>query len=215
MTWRAKYGRPSAAEAAEAERQSAAAAAAEVQRAAAEVEAAATAAAAAAAAASAAQAAEKTKVDAAAATAAAASATAAAAAAAKTQQEQQQHKQQQQQQQQGVAASQPLTPGVPAVARGVPRIQVSAEASKQEGDLAEALRDARARVADYSTAAAAKKERRVLNNHITVHVQQIAATRRQIEQKVGWCKLKPVETRFESACNQRMMLGPTLWASDF
>ena len=65
----------------------------------------------------------------------------------------------------------------------VPKIQVAAEASKQEGELAEALSAARARVAEYSTAAAAKKERRQINAQITVHVQQIAATKRQIEQK--------------------------------
>ena len=68
-------------------------------------------------------------------------------------------------------------------AGAVPKIQTSAEASKAEGEYASALRDARARVAEYAGAASAKKERRLINNQITVHVQQIAATRRQIEQK--------------------------------
>ena len=67
----------------------------------------------------------------------------------------------------------------------VPRVQTSAEASKAEGEFAEALREARARITDYVAAPAAKKERRQINNHITVHVQQIAATRKQIEQKAA------------------------------
>lgn len=65
----------------------------------------------------------------------------------------------------------------------VPKIQTSAEASKAEGEFASALREARARVAEYAGSVSAKKERRLINNQITVHVQQIAATRRQIEQK--------------------------------
>ena len=65
----------------------------------------------------------------------------------------------------------------------MPKIQVAAEASKQEGELAKLLAEARAKVAEYSTAPAAKRERRVINNNITVHVQQIAATRQQIEKK--------------------------------
>ena len=69
--------------------------------------------------------------------------------------------------------------------RAVPRVQTSAEASKAEGEFAEALREARARITDYVAAPAAKKERRQINNHITVHVQQIAATRKQIEQKAA------------------------------
>jgi nucleoporin GLE1 len=65
----------------------------------------------------------------------------------------------------------------------VPKIQVAAEASKQEGELAKVLADARALVAEYSTAPVAKRERRLINNNITVHVQQIAATRSQVEKK--------------------------------
>ena len=77
----------------------------------------------------------------------------------------------------GVVTGQRLPSG------SVPKIQVAAEASKQEGELAKLLAEARAKVAEYSTAPAAKRERRVINNNITVHVQQIAATRQQIEKK--------------------------------
>ena len=65
----------------------------------------------------------------------------------------------------------------------VPKIQTSAEASAAEGRFAEVLREARQRVVEYASAASAKKERRLLNNQITVHVTQIAATKKQIEQK--------------------------------
>ena len=63
----------------------------------------------------------------------------------------------------------------------VPRVQTSAEASKAEGEFAEALREARARITDYVAAPRQKQ----INSHITVHVQQIAATRKQIEQKAA------------------------------
>ena len=77
----------------------------------------------------------------------------------------------------GVVTGQRLPSG------SVPKIQVAAEASKQEGELAKVLADARALVAEYSTAPVAKRERRLINNNITVHVQQIAATRSQVEKK--------------------------------
>ena len=51
--------------------------------------------------------------------------------------------------------------------------------------LAKVLADARALVAEYSTAPVAKRERRLINNNITVHVQQIAATRSLRVVKIG------------------------------
>ena len=102
-----------------------------------------------------------------------------------------QRQQQQQRQQLGSAPAPGLalasgTAAAPLAKPGtIPKIQVAAEASKQEGEFAEALREARARVAAYTTTDAAKKERRQINNHITVHVQQIAATKRQIDQKAA------------------------------
>jgi nucleoporin GLE1 len=81
----------------------------------------------------------------------------------------------------GVGAGAGSSSGRPAGA--VPKIQTSAEASAAEGHFASALRDARAVVAEYASSPVAKKERRLLNNQITVHVTQIAATKKQIEQK--------------------------------
>jgi hypothetical protein len=74
-------------------------------------------------------------------------------------------------------------PGAPPRPGVVPRVQTSAEASAREGEFAAELARARTSVAEYSTSASTKRERRALNAQITVHVQQIAATKTQIEKK--------------------------------
>jgi len=65
----------------------------------------------------------------------------------------------------------------------IPRVAAAAEALEQETNLAKTLVEARAMVAEYQSHPTAKLERRKLTNTIVVHVQQIAATKEQINKK--------------------------------
>lgn len=65
----------------------------------------------------------------------------------------------------------------------IPRVAAAAEALEQETTLAKTLAEARAAVAEYQAHPSAKMERRKLTNAIVVHVQQIAATKEQINKK--------------------------------
>ena len=65
----------------------------------------------------------------------------------------------------------------------IPRVAAAAEALEQEKMLAETLAQARATVAEYQSHPSAKIERRKLTNAIVVHIQQIAATKEQINKK--------------------------------
>lgn len=65
----------------------------------------------------------------------------------------------------------------------VPRVAAASEALEQETTLAKTLAEARATVAEYQAHPGARMERRKLTNAIVVHVQQIAATKEQINKK--------------------------------
>jgi nucleoporin GLE1 len=96
------------------------------------------------------------------------------------------------------SSSSKSTPG------SVPKIYASIEAIAAEGEFAAALRAARAEVAEYASGAEFKKDRRWTNTRITVHVQQIAATRKQIEQKAldlcQFLRSMPDDARRTFAC---------------
>ena len=65
----------------------------------------------------------------------------------------------------------------------IPRVAAASEALEQESELAKTLAEARTMVAEYQSHPGAKMERRKLTNAIVVHVQQIAATKEQINKK--------------------------------